>query len=149
MKWLIFIGLVLMFNYGYAQSQFQLPSFSEGMRRAESQAREAKLRQLEMDQYKREAESREHIARANAYTSNLTLNKITAIRSGMSEEEYIIKQLDLILADPTFRRFPAEVQALVLEKVGSMAQNIADSAYRQGRRDAANAVARVYGLSNY
>lgn len=121
--------------------------FARGAAIADEMNWRDKVRSLDEDRLRRAQLDEMQERQARTYMASLLTNMQTAASAGVDPTDYFIQQREQMLADPAFQNMPAEVQHMVINRLGNSValqmQALRNADDLQGIRRLADA----YGLS--
>lgn len=106
---------------GPSHGTIDFMGFARGAALADEMNWRDRLRSQDEIRLQRSMDDEQHERQARTYMASLLTNMQTAASAGVDPTDFFIQQREQMLADPNFQAMPAEVQHLVINRLGNSA----------------------------
>lgn len=122
--------------------------FARGAAMADEMNWRDRVRQQDRDRLDRSREDETHERQARTYMASMLTNMQTAASAGVDPTDYFIQQREQMMADPNFQAMPAEVQHLVINRMGNSVALQMQALKNSGDMQGMARLSEAFGLTN-
>lgn len=121
--------------------------FARGAAIADEMNWRDKVRSLDEDRLRRAQTDEVQERQARTYMATLLTNMQTAASAGVDPTDFFIQQREQMMADPSFQNMPAEVQHMVINRLGNSVALQMQALRNAGDLQGISRLANAYGLT--